>query len=416
MSTAVPPLPVVTVHARRARRWLVISLWCLSVLMAGATPALAQLRDSEGAEEQARFKWGPLSLNPSVTVPYIGTDSNVFNAPEDPVRDFTFVVAPTADYWLRVRRLRLSAQSVVIGEYFQDTENQRSFGGEQAAKLEFGLDRFAPYIEGRYLNSRARPGLEVDLRARRREGRATLGLSLRLSERLEVDVSGGFNRVDHDEAEYFGVDLSEAFNRDGSDGRVRVRYELTPLTTFVVRTEVTRDRFVSSDFRDSEAIRILPGFEFSPSALLSGSAFVGVAQLKTLGSDVRDFAGVIAEIGVGYTGGANRYGLRVRRGPVYSFEPEEPFYVDSGLDVTVTRRMNPRWDAVGRFGHSWLDYDSSERGNDTASNAGGGVGYYLRPYLRVGLEANYFVRDSAFFQRTYDGLRWGATVSYGIQP
>ena len=383
------------------RRW---SLLVLAVILSSPGLALAQVHDSNEAEEAARFHWGPLALTPTFTIPTMGVDSNVFNEQEDPKSDFTVSLEPAADYWLRLGRARLSARSVINYEYFHEYETQRSFNGSQNAKMEFQLDRYAPYVEGGYTVSRLRSSLEVDARARQTRTRVGLGVAMHVSERTRFDLSSFTGKIEYDPDEFSGVYLRESFNRDSTSVRAQLSYGLTPLTTFVVRGTAVQDRFEFSTFRDSDSLRILPGFNLKPLALIRGHAFVGYARIESLDPAVADYSGVIADVGVGYELGTTPLDFRVRRDVVYSAESGQPFFVQTGLGLTATRRLTTRWDAKGRYDHDWLRYPSDERGTDTARTYGCGIGFYLRPDVRLGFDLDYSDRVSRVSNRSHDRL------------
>ena len=394
------------------RAW---GLLVIAVIVSAPGLALAQPQDSDEAEEEARFHWGPLALTPTFTIPTIGVDSNVFNEQENPKSDFTTSLEPRAAYWLRVGRARISASSVINYEYYHEYKTERSFNGSQDAKVEFQLDRYVPYVDGEYSNTRARQGLEVDARSRQRRQRVGLGLAIYLSERTRFDLSGSSGRIEFDPDEFSGVNLQEAFNRDNTSVEARLSYELTPLTTFEVRGTVTQDRFEFSTFRDSDSLRILPGFRLEPFALIHGSAFVGYSRIETLDPAVPDYSEVIANVAVGYELGATLLDFRVRRDVAYSFESSQPFVVQTGLGLTATRRLTTRWDAKGRYDYDWLTYASSGRGTDIARTFGGGIGFYVRPDVRLGFDLDQYERVSTVSSRGHDRLLWGFNASYGME-
>ena len=67
-------------------------------------------------------------MNPTISMPNIGIDTNVFNDPANvtPRRDFTVTVPPKTDLWLRMGRTWLSG---VIAEeivWYQNYTTERS--------------------------------------------------------------------------------------------------------------------------------------------------------------------------------------------------------------------------------------------------------------------------------------------------
>ena len=92
-----------------------------------------------------------------------------------------------------------------------------------------------------------------------------------------------------------------------------------------------------------------------------------------------------------------------------------------GLGLTVTQRITYKWDVLGRSSWQSLAYrnvtsaiDLAER-TDHSWQLGAGVGYRVGEVLRIGLDGNYFRRDAPDAEyRNYDGLRIGASFSYGL--
>ena len=52
------------------------------------------------------------------------------------------------------------------------------------------------------------------------------------------------------------VQLARSLNRREDITKVQLRYELTPLTTFVVDTDFGRDRFNNTDLRNADGLRV----------------------------------------------------------------------------------------------------------------------------------------------------------------
>jgi hypothetical protein len=198
-------------------------------------------------------------------------------------------------------------------------------------------------------------------------------------------------------------------------------FRLTPLTTFGVRAEGTADRFTFDRVRNADSVKLMSGFDLKPFALISGSAYVGVRRFNGLDERVPDYQGVVAAVDALYTVGVTRLILKVNRDLAYSYEPNEPYYGLTDVSLDVTERITQAWDIVGRGGMQWLDYrglasttDSRTR-VDRARVYGAGIGYRIGETLRVGLDANYYHRTSPVVTlRDYDGLRFGASFSYGL--
>jgi hypothetical protein len=308
--------------------------------------------------------------------------------------------------------------------YFKEYDNQRAWNTSSEAKWEVPLARLAPFIAGTHVNSRERQGYEIDSRARRRDTSMTAGSSLRLSGKTSFVVS--FRQFDakYDETESFlGTVLAEALNRREHATKVQFRYALTPLTTFVVDTDIGRDRFGVTNLRDADSIRVMPGFEIQPLALISGRVFVGYRQFDPLSESLPDYRGLVAAVEATYVRGSTRFVGKVDRDVAYSFEATRPYYALLDMGLTVTQRVAHAWELVGRGSKQTLAYRQVALpdtplapASDRGYTYGGGIGYRLAETFRLGMDVNYYTRRSEFEgRRDYEGLRVFGSISYGIQ-
>jgi hypothetical protein len=167
----------------------------------------------------------------------------------------------------------------------------------------------------------------------------------------------------------------------------------------------------------------MPGFELKPFALIAGSAFFGVRHFNALNASIPDYDGFAASVDVKYVVRATQVTARIVRDVAFSVDTASPYYVMMDGAIEVTQRFG-QWDATGRVGWQSLGYrgvlsspsgpaagqlDQDERGR----LYGFGVGYRLGETLLMGLNINYLARRSQVKTREYDGLRVGASISYG---
>jgi len=394
---------------------LALALFCGVVPVAGA-------QDSADPAAAARFHFGALSFTPSIVFSNLGVDSNVFNESNNPKQDTTAAVGPAVNLWLRMGRSRLSGK--VSGQYlyYREYENQRAWNTVNDGKWELPLSRITPYVSGLWSDVKDRPGYEIDSRVRLKEQRAGAGSGIRLSGKTELRA--GFQRG---QFRYDGQDLvvgdqiAQGLDRRTDTEVFDLRVRLTPLTTFITQSTATQERFDNQAFRDANTLAIMPGFEFRPEALISGSAFVGIKRFDSLNDAVQDYTGVVANVGAKYIVRSTQFDVRVARDVTFSYEVLQPFYTLLDTGLAVTQRITYRWDVIGRSSWQSLAYhnitsaiDLNER-TDHSWQVGTGVGYHVGESLRVGVDANYSRRDAPEAQyRNYEGLRIGASFSYGL--
>lgn len=389
------------------------------VLLAG--PRAVSAQDTPDPADAARFRLGALRFTPSIAVTSLGIDDNVFNELDDRKRDTTAAVGPAVDAWLTLGAVRVSGRSSGQYLYFKEYKNQRSWNTLDQARIDVPLVRLTPFVTGTYVNSRERPGFEIDSRARRRDVGGTAGVELRLTSKTRVNVSGGQTRLSYDRNETFlGASLADALDRTTTTEVVQLRYALTPLTTFVLTSEGIQDRFDVAGTRNADSIRVMPGFDLKPFALISGQVAIGFRHFDVHDAQTPDYDGLVAAIDARYAIGATQIEAKMDRDVAYSFEALQPYYALTDVGLTVTERITSTWDLVARGGRQSLAYrsavpTSAPRRVDRGQTYGAGIGYRVGETVRLGLDANYYRRRSQVSDlRNYEGLRVGASVSYGL--
>ena len=405
-----------------SRILVALVLVCASLFV--ASPAAAQ--EGEDPFESARFRLGPIRFTPAIKLTNLGMDSNVFNESEDPKSDNTAAFGPEVALWMRPAGTRLSGKVGAQYLYFQEYDNQRSWNTANEARWEVPLSRLTPFIAGTYVNSSDRQGYEIDSRARRHDDSYTAGSSLRFTGKTSILVS--FTRAnaeyDDDDEALGDLQLARALNRREDVTKVQLRHALTPLTTFVVDTDFGRDRFKNTNLRDADSLRVMPGFELKPAALISGRVFVGYRHFAPLTEGLPEYNGVAAAVDAAYIRNATRFQARFERDVEYSFQPLRPYYALTDMGLTVTQRMLTSWEIVGRGGHQRLAYRQlsptgiavPDTKPDLGYVFGAGVGYRVGEVLRLGVDTNYYTRRSEIEgRRDYEGLRVFGSIIYGIQ-
>jgi hypothetical protein len=390
--------------------------------LVGVAPAQAQTVDAD----HARVRFGPVALAPVVRVTNAGGDSNVFNVNEidHPTSDFTADVSPAVDAWIRMRRLRLNGHSQLEYVYFRELSELRSLNTENSAHLELLLNRLTPYVNATLVNTRSRPGFEVDAFARRRDDSARVGADVRLTGKASAGLYGGRSRVVYEGGTlYLGTDLAHAFNHTETIGGAAFRYAATPLTTVAVSLEQQRDRFAFSSDRNSDSFRVMPAVEFKPLALISGRAAVGFRRFSFVQGDVPDIEGVVADVDLTYTlRGRTQFTVAARRDLEYSYRDLQNVYVIAGFTVSATQRIGDGWELRGTVGRFHLDYRNTfQAGAGLAGETAGpgesdlslgmGIGYHIGR-SRVGFNVDRYQRSSLAVGRDYERLVVGSSLTY----
>jgi hypothetical protein len=408
-------------------RWVVYL-----VLGAALTPSRARAQDIVDPSDTARFRLGPLRFTPSISVTNLGVDTNVFNEVQNPKQDTTASIGPATDLWLRVGPSRLSGHAGGQYLYFDQYANQRAWNTAYDARWELPMGRITPYMDGTYSDSKSRPGYEIDSRVRLQSQNVGIGTELKMSGRATLIAVARRARVDFaNDQTFVDTDLSLALNMDTNAEELKLRYRLTSLTTFVVDAQALQDRFPNDRLKNANSIKVMPGFEMKPSALVSGKVFVGLRRFGPLNAAVPDYTGPIAAVDAKFTARRMQIGATVARDLSYSYQAVEPYYILTDVGLSVTERLGESWDVVARGGRGKLDYkrlvpitplgsalDETlvlPPSRETIYSAGFGVGYRFGRTMRLGIDAAYSQRHSSDLAlRDYSGLRAGASVTYGL--
>jgi len=398
-----------------------LGLTAAALLCLGLASPAAHAQDDPDPSETARFRLGALRFTPSIVISSLGVDSNVFNEAEDPKSDTTAAVGPAVDLWLRAGASRLSGKAAGQYLYFNKYDNQRSWNTNLEGRWDLPLSRIAPYVFGRANNTKDRPGYEIDSRVRLKQHDVGLGTSIRLTGKTSIVLGTDRTQTRYDQNDVaLGDRISKTLDRHTNTEEAQLRLKLTPLTTFVVRAEASQDRFVYETERNANSLQIRPGFELRPEALISGQVFVGFRRFDALHGDVPDYQGVVADVGATFVARATQFELQFGRDLTYSYEILQPYYVLVDTQLIVTQRITSRWDVVGRGGRQGLHYQNltsevlPDR-TDRSWQLGAGIGYRPAETLRIGLDVVYSRREVASVAlRNYEGLRVGASFSYGL--
>jgi hypothetical protein len=285
------------------------------------------------------------------------------------------------------------------------------------------LNRLIVEMSPDYLNTRERPGFEIDARSQRSEYGGKALVEVRALSKTFLGVTGSWKKVDYDKAAVFlNSQLQFELNRTISTGAVSLRHQLTPLTAMTLSVSQEQDRFEFSPLRDSNSTGVAGGVSFDPHALIRGTATFGYRNFHPLSPGLPDYKGATAGGDLSYTLlGMTRFGVQFRRDVSYSYDVNQPYYLETGFSASAAQQIFGPVDVVGRLGRLRLAY--TDRGGaavavsnrvDHVQSYGVGVGYHFGRDVRLGFNVDQQHRTSDVALRQYDGLRYGTSVTYGF--
>jgi hypothetical protein len=392
------------------------------LVLALAASALAQ--DIPNPAANARLRIGPAAISPRFGLTNLGVDNNIFNEPDqlEPKSDFTFTVTPAADIWLRLGRAWLAATVVEDLVYYQEYESERAANNRSRIGLLVPLNRLTLNLGGTYIYARDRPGFEIDARSQRTELGYSASVEVRALSKTFFGARGERNKVEYDKDQVFlGSSLYYELNRTVSVAALTLRHTLTPLTAIMADFSVEQDRFEFSPTRDADSWRIAGGVKFEPFALMTGAASIGYRDFRPTSPEVPVYQGTIATVDLSSTPiSSMKLTLQAARDVQYSYEINQPYYVQTGVTASIAQQIYGPVDIVARIGAQKLAYRDRVGAVVDVPNQvdrvrlyGGGFGYRMGRDVRIGFNIDQQRRESPVVGRAYSAMRFGFSVTYG---
>jgi hypothetical protein len=386
-------------------------------------PAISAAQEATDPSSSARVHVGPVALNPTFAITNVGLDDNVFDEPDQlaPKQDFTATISPGTELWLRLGPSLLSASINEDLVYFRKYASERSANTNYRADLLVPLNRLSMRVGVNYLNTRNRVGYDIDQRAARTERGYNGAVEVRALSKTFFGIRGERRRIDFDRNEsYAGFNLQSELKHDLTTETLTLRHQVTPITAVTLDVGTEQDRFQYSPGRDANSKKMAAGVRFEPSALVAGTAALGYRDYKPLDATVPPYKGTTASVDLTSTlAGSLKLSVQGIRDVQSSYDPDFPYYLQTGVSGSVAVRLYGPVDLVGRLGTQRLEYRDrggvvGVRGTDRVRTYGGGFGYHVGDTLRIGFNIDHQRRSSPLPLRDYRGLRAGMSLTYGI--
>jgi len=385
-------------------------------------PALALAQPEPPSN--VRMHLGPLFVNPTIALTNAGVDTNVFNeaTSDSPKEDYTATLSPSTDVWFRMGRSWLNATVREDLVYYQKYASERSINSSYKASWAVPLNRitFTPAVS--FTHTRERPGFEVDERARRNEYGFGGTVEVRALSKTFVAVRATSQTEDFDkDAVYLGTNLRDELNRTVAEETISVRHEVTPLTSVTIEATREQDRFEFSPLRNSNSTELTFGVKFDPAALIKGGATIGYRDFQPVDGSLAGFRGTTMAADLSYVLlGVTKFAVRGTRDIQYSYDINQPYYLQTGANLEISQQIAGPFDAVARVGAARLEYRDRTGAVVAVSNRvdhietyGGGFGYHIGHGTRIGFNVDQYERLSPLEGREYKGLKYGIAVTYG---
>jgi hypothetical protein len=372
-----------------------------------------------------KVRIGPLMMNPTISISNLGIDHNVFNDPPDrnPKEDFTFTVTPVSDFWLRLGPTWLAATISESVNWYQTYSSERT--ANTGYKLGWNVpgSRVTLKLDAAYVDARERPGFEIDARAERKETNVGGALEFHALPKSYIGITAA--RQDtrfSDQANYLGVDLRTSLSRVDTSYGASFRHQLTPLTSIALSATRSDTRFAFARDRDTVSNSALASVKFDPAALLRGGFSLGYNDFKPADSALPGYRGLVGNIDLTYVLlGSTRFAVTGSRGVQYSYDNNQPYYVQSRIGASIAQQIFGPFDVQFRGDIASLDYRNRAgvvvtvpTRTDHVDTVGIGVGYHIGKDLRLSMNVDHTNRDSEVRDHQYQRLLVSSGLTYGF--
>lgn len=362
---------------------------------------------------------GTVRVYPTLWIRDVGMDSNVYNSSQVVREDFTYTVAPRVLAELPLGHARLVGTGGLGFGFFRTNKDQQSLNALATGLFEVRTGRVRPSLQVGINRSRQRTG-DIDVRAKGESRTGRAGLDITLSGITSFTTWASRDNTEYDSGQSFrGVDLDEQLSRRTTTFAAGARFDVTPLTSIIAAAELEEIRFASSPFRDSNSLRITPTVQFGEGAVINGRAYLGLRDFRPVQPVMAPFRGLVAGADIQYTlAGVTRFDGRATRDLVYSFDELQPYYLDSGAQVTVSQRLVGPLDAIVLAGRRRLCYQARadlgvEGRLETVTLWGGGLGVRVDNNMRMTFTIDRENRVSnGLAVRQYERTRVFAALEY----
>ena len=121
-----------------------------ALLVLTAAPAAAQSGPvtaslTLGEPRAVAVRFGPLMISPSLTLPEVGYDSNVFDEDVDPKGDWTIRMTPALNVYARTGVIQFVVSGANEFTWYDTYESERSIARQFRGRLDAELSRVRPW-------------------------------------------------------------------------------------------------------------------------------------------------------------------------------------------------------------------------------------------------------------------------------
>ena len=381
----------------------------LSLIVCAAIAAHAKASTWKGKELRRRmmeavWKVGPFRMQPVLHLTNAGYDTNVYNSPADPIKDYTLTAGPGLTAYLRLRnKLVLSAYASPQYVYYYKTARERTWNFYGRADVNFLFNKFFITAGMGYSEARERWNTEIDIRPRRKEESVFGEVLWQMLRKTSLGFNYSRARYDYENLFFEEFNIRELLNREEEYFDFLAYYELTPRVKFFVDYE--RGAFDFADpasLRDSKSDGVYAGFEFSPFGRVRGRVKLGYKRFDAIKASWQDFKGLVGDTDISVkltrvlsVRGSYRQDVR------FSLWYDNAYFLESragaGASIYLFKKIRLDYDySLGRNSYPGGRLSTAGRREDIFIIHSAGLYFRLKEDIAIGIVASRWNRDSNF--------------------
>jgi len=393
--------------------WMAVGLLC-------AHDAAAQ--ESFIVPSTRVFTAGPISLYPQVALRDTGTDSNVYLDSSSPRSDLTYSLTPRLYAVVPIGHTRFVGTGTGDLVYYRTYEDQRSLTAVLEGRYELTSPGFRPFVEMGFASRGDRVGLEIDTRARHTQSTVMTGADVDVTPMTALTAWVGHSASAYDrDQEYVSFILADQLNHTRDTVAAGARFHVTSLTTVLLAADFERDRFELAPLRNADSFRVGPAIALDTGAALTGNAKGGFRAFKPRYPNVPSYRGFVGTARLHYVlPDIVKLDLEANRDLAYSYDPVQPYYMESGGRLTATQRVLGPLELIGiaerrEIRNQRIGGTAFDGRREVTTSLGGGFGIQVQNQMRFTFTYEHTQRTSTEpVGRDYERTRVLGSISYGL--
>ena len=368
------------------------------------------------------FMAGPASFYPQIALRDTGTDSTVYLDSSNPRSDLTYAVTPRVYAVVPIGNTRFIGTGTGDLVYYRTYSDQRSLTAVLEGRYELTSPGFRPFVEVGFASRGDRMGFEIDQRARHTQTTVIAGADIDVTSMTALTGWVGRSATAYDEnQQYVGVMLADQLNHSRDTAAAGARFRVTPLTTVLMAAEFERDRFDLAPLRNADSFRIGPAIAVDTGAALTGNAKGGFRTFTPSYPEVPSFRGFVGTARLHYVlPDLVKLDLEANRDLSYSYDPVQPYYMESGGRLTAEQRIFGPFELIGiaerrEIRSQRIGGRAFDGRRELTTSLGGGFAIKVQNQTRFTFTYERAERTSSeSVSRNYERTRVLGSISYGL--